>query len=184
MSARWRERTCIRSIATGLLPIHESLVRKIVAELNDFDNLYYEICNEPYFGGVTMAWQQRMIDVIVDAETALPHRHSISLNVANGAQKVEEAPAAVSILNFHYASPPDAVRMNYALNRAIGDNETGFKGTETRTTGWKDGSSSWQAGVSTATWDNHPVRGGSRGRQLPVSAKPAGRRQRGVSAGK
>jgi hypothetical protein len=36
---------------------------------------------------------------------------------------------AVSIFNFHYGSPPTAVAQNYALNKVIGLNETGFKGT-------------------------------------------------------
>ena len=35
----------------------------------------------------------------------------------------------MSIFNFHYASPPTAVAENFALNKVIGDNETGFKGT-------------------------------------------------------
>src|SRR5262249_37761609 len=30
---------------------------------------------------------------------------------------------------FHYGSPPDAVAENCGLNKVIGDNETGFKGT-------------------------------------------------------
>jgi hypothetical protein len=124
----------------GLLAVHEALVRRIVTELNGFDNLYYEVCNEPYFGGVTMAWQQRMIDGIVATEKALPRQHLISLNIANGAQKVDSRPAGVSILNFHYASPPAAVALNYPLNCAIGDNETGFKGTgdtHYRMEGWE-----------------------------------------------
>ena len=33
--------------------IQEALVKKFAAELNGFNNLYYEVCNEPYFGGVT-----------------------------------------------------------------------------------------------------------------------------------
>jgi hypothetical protein len=125
------ERTAVYTLDGhgGLLAVQEALVRKIVTELNEFGNLYYEVCNEPYFGGVTMAWQQHLIDTIVAVEQPLAQRHLISLNIANGAQKVEAPPAAVSILNFHYASPPDAVAMNAALNRPIGDNETGFKGT-------------------------------------------------------
>ena len=124
----------------GLLEVHEALTRKIATELNGFDNLYYEICNEPYFGGVTMSWQQRIIDTIFDTEKKLPRRHLISLNIANGAKKIEAPPPAVSIFNFHYANPPDAVMMNYALNRVIGDNETGFKGTgdaHYRMEGWE-----------------------------------------------
>jgi hypothetical protein len=112
-----------------LQPVQEALVRKIVAELRDSENVYYEICNEPYFGGVTMEWQHRIADVIVDAEKDSPHRHLISQNVANGAKTVAQPHPAISIFNFHYAHPPDAVAQNYALRKVIGDNETGFKGT-------------------------------------------------------
>ncbi len=112
-----------------LQAIQESLVRKLVAELKDADNLYYEICNEPYFGGVTLDWQARIADTIADAEKDHPERHLISQNVANGAMKVARAHPGVSIFNFHYANPPDAVPMNYHLRKVIGLNETGFKGT-------------------------------------------------------
>ena len=47
-----------------LLAIQEAVTRKIVQELGDFDNLYYEVCNEPYFGGVTMEWQHRIAPVV------------------------------------------------------------------------------------------------------------------------
>jgi hypothetical protein len=112
-----------------LQAVQESMVKKLVAELNGFDNLYYEVCNEPYFGGVTEDWQRRIVDVIVETEKALPKRHLISQNIANGSKKVENPHTAVSIFNFHYASPPSAVGQNYGLNKVIGDNETGFKGT-------------------------------------------------------
>ncbi len=113
----------------GLLDVHDALVRKIVTELNAFDNLYYEICNEPYFGGVTLDWQRHIADVIVATEKNLPRKHLISQNIANGSAKIEQPHPAISIFNFHYASPPTAVALNYGLNKAIGDNETGFKGT-------------------------------------------------------
>lgn len=113
----------------GLLAVQEAMVRQIVTELNDRDNLYYEICNEPYFGGVTLAWQHRMADVIVGTEQSLNRRHLISQNIANGCAKVDQPHPSVSIFNFHYATPPDAVAMNEGLGRVIGDNETGFAGT-------------------------------------------------------
>ncbi|WCJ57934.1 hypothetical protein NXS98_09345 [Fontisphaera persica] len=123
----------------GLLAVHEAMTRKIVTELKDFDNLYYEICNEPYFGGVTMAWQKHIADVIVATEKELGVRHLISMNIANGKAKVTDPHPAISIFNFHYAFPPDTVAMNYDLNKIIGDNETGFKGTNDthyRMEGW------------------------------------------------
>src|SRR5206468_1638462 len=124
----------------ALLEVQEAMVRKLVTELRDFDNLYYEICNEPYFGGVTPAWQHHIAGVIVETERNFQNKHLISQNIANQKAKVEKPHPAISIFNFHYATPPDTVAMNYGLNKAIGDNETGFKGTNDtayRMEGWE-----------------------------------------------
>ncbi|MBA2647732.1 MAG: cellulase family glycosylhydrolase [Pyrinomonadaceae bacterium] len=114
----------------GLLAVHDALTRKVVAELKNFDNVYYEICNEPYFGGVTLEWQHHIAEVIAAAEKSFPFKHLISQNVANGSAKIERPHPAISVFNFHYATPPDTVALNYALNKPIGDNETGFRGTD------------------------------------------------------
>ncbi len=122
-----------------LLDAQIAVTRKIVRELRDFDNLYYEVCNEPYFGGVTMEWQRRIVDTIVAVEKDFPEKHLISMNIANGRQKVEDPHSGVSIFNFHYCVPPDTVAMNYELNKVIGENETGFRGKADvlyRTEGW------------------------------------------------
>jgi hypothetical protein len=113
----------------GLLAVQEAMVRKIVTELNRFDNVYYEICNEPYFGGVTLEWQHHIAETITATERSLPKKHLISRNVANDFAKVENPHPAISIFNFHYATPPKTVPLNYGLNKVIGDNETGFRGT-------------------------------------------------------
>ena len=123
----------------ALLAVQEGLTRKLVTELNGFDNLFFEIANEPYFGGVTMAWQHRIADVIVETERALPAKHLIAQNIANKSAKIADPHPAVSIFNFHYASPPETVAMNYGLNKAIGDDETGFRGVSDdvyRMEGW------------------------------------------------
>ena len=38
----------------------------------------------------------------------------------------------MSIFNFHYATPPATVGMNYGLGKVIGDDETGFRGVQDR----------------------------------------------------
>jgi len=124
----------------SLQAAQEALTRKLVTELNGFDNLFFEICNEPYFGGVTMAWQHRIADVIAETERALPARHLIAQNIANESAHITDPHPAVSIFNFHYATPPFAVGMNYGLGKVIGDDETGFRGTADapyRTEGWE-----------------------------------------------
>jgi hypothetical protein len=114
--------------SAGLLEIQDALVRKIVNELKGFGNLIYEICNEPYFGGVTMEWQHHIASVIQDVEQGFEHKHLISQNIANHKLLIKDPHPGVSIFNFHYAYPPVAVSQNYHLNKVIGDNETGFDG--------------------------------------------------------
>jgi len=105
----------------------EIMIRKIVTELNEFDNLYYEICNEPYITKIEQNWQDFVVKTIVATEEHLPVKHLISQNIENGYKKVESFNPNVSILNFHYSNPK-TVTDNYHLNVAIGDNETGFNG--------------------------------------------------------
>jgi hypothetical protein len=113
----------------GLLAIQENMVLRLIPELQKFDNLYFEICNEPYFGGVTLEWQRHIADVITRAENHAGTRHLIAQNIANYNEKVQSPHPSVSIFNFHYATPPDAVAENYGLAKLIGENETGFRGT-------------------------------------------------------
>ncbi len=117
----------------AMVAAHESLVRKLVTELHRFDNIYYEICNEPYFGGVTLEWQRRIGRVIFETEAGLGGpTHMIAQNIANGRAKIENPDPAVSLFNFHYASPPDLIRLNAGLKKALGDDETGFRGCDDR----------------------------------------------------
>lgn len=124
----------------SLLDIQKTLVRKLVTELNGFDNVIFEICNEPYFGGITMEWQHAIADVITETERSLPKKHLISQNIQNGASVVNDPHPSVSVFNWHYAYPPVTVGYNYNLNKAIGDNETGFRGVSDSTyrfEGWR-----------------------------------------------
>jgi len=116
----------------GLLPVQEAMTRKVVTELQELDNLYFEVMNEPYARKVAGDWEAHTADVVAETEGQLPTQHLISMNIANGRARVEAPHPVVSLLNFHYTWPPDVVAMNYDLGIAIGDNETGFKGTADR----------------------------------------------------
>lgn len=124
----------------GLVRRQLAFVRRAVAELNGFDNVYFEVCNEPYFGGVTPEWQARVAEAIGEAEMPLPNRHMIAVNVANADDPAHppvidpKTPpnSAASLFNFHYATPPAVLAKNRAVKAAIGDDETGFRGTSDR----------------------------------------------------
>jgi hypothetical protein len=112
-----------------LLKRQLAFVREVVTRMNGHDNLYYEICNEPYFGGVTLEWQGRIASEIAETEKGLPKTHLIAQNFANEKGKVEKTVhPEVDIVNFHYAEPEAALE-NLGLNVALGDDETGFEGT-------------------------------------------------------
>lgn len=129
-----------RLVRGELTEVQIAFVRRMAQELRDFDNLFYEVCNEPYIAdGVSCEWQQRIVDTLVEEEKKLGVRHLISMNIANKRAKVEDPDPDVSILNFHYCYPPDTVSLNYHLGKVIGENETGFRGKEDlfyRTEGW------------------------------------------------
>jgi hypothetical protein len=123
--------------------VQDSLVRKIVAELRDFNNLIYEICNEPYaMNLVTSEWERHIASVIWEAEAGFPanQRHLITQNISNGSKKVPDPDTRVSVFNFHYSRPPQSVALNRDLARPIGCNETGFDGHSDavyRVQGWE-----------------------------------------------
>lgn len=122
-----------------LSAVQAAMTHKIITELKDFDNIYYEICNEPYFGGVKDEWQAYIAGTISKAEADLKTKHLIAQNIANKSKKITRPNTQVSIFNFHYAKPPIAVEQNYGLNKVIGDDETGFAGSEPkayRLEGW------------------------------------------------
>jgi hypothetical protein len=116
----------------GLVARQEALLQKTLAELNEFDNVYYEICDEPYFSGAspaeTAAWQNRMIETFVASEEKLPKKHLIAVNFANGSMRVENPHPAISVFNFHYCSPPNAVPMNWDFGKPIVFDESAGNG--------------------------------------------------------
>jgi hypothetical protein len=114
-------------VNSNLLPFHKALARKFTEELQSYDNIIYEVANEPYYG-MGPGWENQIIGELVAAEAALPKKHLIAQNIANFQQVITSPHSAVSIFNFHYAYP-NAALSNMGLNRVIGNDETGAEGT-------------------------------------------------------
>jgi hypothetical protein len=135
------------------LAVQEKLVRWLVRELNAFDNLFFEIQNEPWADNHVMgelinpslenrfpnavevttaaavAWQAQIARIITEEESRLPQKHLIAQNVANFRLPVrpDDLAPGISIVNFHYAYP-EAVTWNFPLGKVIGYDESGFAG--------------------------------------------------------
>jgi len=144
----------------NILGFQERYTRKLVREANSFDNVIFEIQNEPWSDrpklvsvvnpylpppgrdqypnsieladGRSMAWQARVAQWISSEEAALPNRHLIAQNCCNFGFPVSGLAPGVSIVNFHYAYPA-AAEWNYGLDKALSDDETGFAGRDDAT---------------------------------------------------
>ncbi len=83
----------------------ENLVRRIVREVNRFDNFYFEIHNEPFWNqpGVRDAeeveFHDRMLAVIREEEAALENQHLVAHNFP---QHADELSGDFGIINEHY----------------------------------------------------------------------------------
>ena len=112
-----------------LISYQKKFVKKIVAFLNEFDNIYYEICNEPYFDANTLEWQNHIAKIIKETEYSLPNKHLIGVNVTNGYEAIQKPNEDISIFSFHYSNG-DCMKANAGLHKVVGCNETGFAGME------------------------------------------------------
>ena len=120
----------------GLIAFQDALVRKEVTDLDRFDNIYYEVDNEP--GGDQsqanyIPWEQHITDTIMATEASLPNQHLIAWDDSDGNDMLTPSGAMnpdVSVVNFH-SSGAGTVTQFYYLDRPLGDDELdGFGGND------------------------------------------------------
>ena len=141
----------------NILGRQEQYVRKLVREVNKFDNVMFEIQNEPWSDrtvlvdtvnpylqkaardvypnsidladDLSIAWQTRVASWITNEEANLPQKHLIAQNYCNFRFPVQSLVPGASIVNFHYAYP-EAATLNHSLGKALVYDETGFIGRD------------------------------------------------------
>ncbi len=155
---RKKSNTLDNGILTGF---QQKLAEKIVTELNSFENVFYEIQNEPWAddpqkgmltlrtlspnpknGGwfqwaemaseASLKWQKVISKTIVETEASLPNKHLIAQNFNNFKSSLDKVDSNISILNFHYVWP-ETVWLNYGWNRPVSFDESGFAGNSDST---------------------------------------------------
>ena len=141
----------------NVLAYQERYTRKLVREVNEFDNVIFELQNEPFADRPVMvsvvnpylfpparnqfpntietaddkstAWQTRVAQWIASEEQALPNKHLVAQNYCDFGLPVSRLISGVSIVNFHYAYP-EAASANYGLGKLLAYDETGFLGRD------------------------------------------------------
>ena len=70
---------------TALARYHEAYVKKITEEVNEFDNVILDICDEPFQDGclpvLYSQWINKMIDAVRSTESSLPNKHMIAQTI-------------------------------------------------------------------------------------------------------
>lgn len=140
---------CLRPVNANLLAAQKAAVRRIVRELNGFDNVYFEVQNEPFWNepGVKddqeVSFQNTMLAEIRAEEATLPKRHLVAHNFL---QKLTTMSSDFDILNEHYPIPvPGAsiagaevlLRDQYSRNKILSLDETNtVTALQTRLEAW------------------------------------------------
>lgn len=152
------DRKNVNTLQNGnVLGYQEQYVRKLLREANSFDNVIFEIQNEPFSDRpvvervvnpylfppsrnqfpntievadeLSLDWQARVAQWITSEEASLPNQHLIAQNYCDFGLPVRELVPGVSMVNFHYAFP-EAASANYGLGKMIAYDETGFLGRD------------------------------------------------------
>ena len=127
--------TCENSV---LLKRQDDLVRKVVAELEGLDNIYFEICNEPPYPEDDNAelpadhpdvlgekaiseWHNHIASVIMDAEETFEQKHMISADDPHEHLDFQK----FSIFNYHYRQwSENGLKRHFALKKVLAFDET------------------------------------------------------------
>jgi hypothetical protein len=139
----------MRPVDANLYAAQQAVVRRIVREVNAFDNIYFEIQNEPMWNqpGIQDAaettFHNTMLAVIRSEEATLPHRHPVAHNFP---QRIATLTDDFEIINCHYpfAVPSTTIiggenllRDFYARNRVLSLDEPNMAGPiEARLESW------------------------------------------------
>ncbi len=139
----------MRPVDANLYAAQQAAVRRIVREVNPYDNVYFEIQNEPFWNqpgiqdAAETAFHNTMLAVIRNEESTLPNRHPVAHNFP---QRIATLTDDFEIINCHYpfAVPSSTIiggenllRDFYSRNRVLSLDEPNMAGpVEARLESW------------------------------------------------
>jgi hypothetical protein len=123
-----------------VIKYQKAYVIKITAELNEFDNLIYDICDEPSLQGLpggsvlflpdsqVLPWVNEMKEAFLQAEELLPQKHLLGQTVQNLSPDCS-AESWSKWLAAEYVKPAaKALSLNYKNNKPLIDVESNYYG--------------------------------------------------------
>ena len=123
-----------------VLRYQEAYVARITTELNEYDNVIFDLCDEPSLQGrpdgsiITLPddkvapWLRALKDAFLEAEAALPKRHVLGQTVQNLSPDLSSE-SWCAWLPAEYVRPAEAaIEKDYAANKPIVDVESDYFG--------------------------------------------------------
>jgi len=124
----------------AVIKYQKAYIKKIVAELNEYDNLIYDICDEPSLQGlpdgsiivnpdsVIVPWINAMREAFLQAEESLPKKHLLGQTVQNLSPDFSDE-SWCNWLPAEYVKPAEkALNLNYKNNKPIINVESNYFG--------------------------------------------------------
>jgi hypothetical protein len=115
-------------------------IKKIATELNEYDNIIFDICDEPSLQGLTngkiailqdslvVPWLTAMKDAFLKAEESLPNKHLLGQTVQNLSPDLSRE-SWCKWLAAEYAKPADkALTLDYQANKPVINVESNYFG--------------------------------------------------------
>lgn len=124
-----------------IIKYQKAYIRKIVTELNGYDNLIFDICDEPSLQGlpdgsiivhpdsIIISWINAMKDAFVQAEESLPKKHLLGQTVQNLSPDLSDKQWCMWLPAEYVAPAEKALKLDYSRNKPIVDVETNYYGT-------------------------------------------------------
>ena len=132
--------TTLNNQNIDVINYQKAYIKKIVTELNEYDNLIYDICDEPSLQGlpdgsivlrpdsIIIPWVNEMKDAYLQAEELLPFKHLLGQTVQSCSPDFSED-TWCKWLPTEYVGPAEkAFKLNYLRNKPIINVETNYFG--------------------------------------------------------
>jgi hypothetical protein len=122
----------------GVVRYQEAYVAKIAAELNGYDNVIYDICDEPSLAGrldgsiinlpdsQVLPWLHALKDVFLKAEASLPKRHVLGQTVQNLSPDLSGEPWCAWLPTEYVRPAGAAIDKDYVARKPIVDVESDY----------------------------------------------------------
>jgi hypothetical protein len=132
--------TTARPRNEGVMRYQKAYVAKIASELNDFDNVIYDLCDEPSLQGkpdgsiVTLPgrdvvpWLHALKDAFLEAEAALPKKHVLGQTVQSLSPDLSGEPWCAWLPTEYVRAATVAFEKDYAARKPIVNVESDYFG--------------------------------------------------------